>query len=119
MKDNDSICLETGNYLINNAKSIANKHFGFSIKKVIYSNNKEEKKVAELDYEIQNLFLSNYAFETSEDLLRLSLYDENLANFWLESFKQYNEIEANHRAIEEVERLSSDPDYNPCPTTID
>ena len=106
------LCLDVGKKIAFQNKTQLEYAIGLSLQKKSYeilNDNENAERIAEIKK--NNASSTPYMIEAFD----LMLFDQELLNYWLEQLKVFGEIEAEKRLVEEAIRLSSDPDYNPCP----
>jgi len=108
------ICLAVGNRLFSSSKTFMHKSIGISLQKATYSALEDKinlKKVSDSPWQ------SDTYTDEFFDALQLAVFDQELAGYWFSQLQTFGEVKTNELLIEEAIRLSSDPDYNPCPVS--
>lgn len=104
-------CIEYGQKIIDESQTIIGARLGYSVQEVAYRavGNFTESNARELEGR-----RFRYAIPSVDGLVSLMTYDEELAEFWLQSLIDFGEIDAQSVIEEEVNRRRSNPEYQPC-----
>ncbi len=104
-------CIAYGKRLESDGSTFIHNSIGLSIQKKIYKHFADITSVEEVDRK------KKIYDQTIKDMIFIDqfFHDENFANDWLTTIKNYNEADAFKRMHKEAERLMADPDYTPCP----
>lgn len=105
------LCVDAGERLAAHSKTQINHGFGNGLQKSVYEVIKDEQNLARI--KIQQEAFSKLVNESFDGYLLMG-YDAELMAYWFEQLKLFGEVEASRLLVEEVTRLTSDPDYNPC-----
>ena len=105
-------CLTMGTRQFLSGENLIEQHIGLETQKLVYEqqNNLEEaKKVETLTQEFRK---ATARLVNSHNLV---LHDKSLNKYWWENILLYGETKALQLTYAEAVRLSSDPNYDPCP----
>lgn len=106
------LCIDAGVRIASQAKSIMSESIGYSLQIVGF----EALGDFEQAESLRKVKKQIYPISSHDNAVsNLILFDEELLDYWFNNLKVHGEKKSNQLLIEEAIRLSSDPDYNPCP----
>lgn len=105
-------CIEMGKRQFSSGNNLLEQHIGLAILKLVYDqqdNSVDARKIDSLHQEFRK------ATGRLATVPNLAMHDKSLNQYWWENILLYGETKALELTFIEAVRLSSDPDYNPCP----
>ena len=110
--DITQVCLKFGERLARDANNYMLSKTGLEIQKKIYLQLKDELALSKITKQIKilNKEMSEAYFDDS-----LLFNNQGFSDYWLLAMQNYNELDANKLVKKEADRITSDPDYEPCP----
>lgn len=106
------LCADAGGIIKSQAKTSFLELTGYSLQITALEALGEVDQAISLRKEKREIYpLSEHQIAVSN----LLLFDEELIDYWFEKLKIHGEKKANLLLIDEAIRLSSNPNYNPCP----
>jgi len=107
------LCLDAGKELETNGKTILSIAYGLSLQKAVFQEIKDEESLNQVaSRKKQLLGYTDRLFSVRSNLI---YHDERLMRDWLNMMMTQGELSAQRYLHDEIIRLSSDPDYDPCP----
>ncbi|TQV89403.1 hypothetical protein [Aliikangiella coralliicola] len=105
------LCLGLGDKLVVNAKFVIEKRSGYGLQKAVYRVLNDERSIEMLEEQEKEVRQASKPVNNAFQLLSI---DAELERYWFEQLKFFGGIEAIKKLNEEVNRLTENPDYNPC-----
>ena len=107
------LCLELGKRLYQSTKTTISRNIGVALQQEIYRKLGDAASAEELEAtktSLNQIFSGKKLNKASE----LMLWDSQLLDFWFQQVRIFGELKAYSLLVEEAERLSKDPNYDPC-----
>lgn len=106
------LCLDAGRKQLSGAKTFLGHSIGATLQKVVH----EQLGQLEMARKIEETSNKLSRFSASEfRASQLMSFDAELQQFWLSKLRLFGESESFELVAKEAIRLSSNPDYDPCP----
>ncbi|MEQ8315340.1 MAG: hypothetical protein RIC17_14660 [Gammaproteobacteria bacterium] len=105
-------CLLYGERIAEGSDTNIGKILGLAVQQGVYQAIGDEDGVARMEAALEAR--QEYQNQFRSPAMSLMSYDEELADFWINSLIEHGEVETMERLHNEVQRLTANPEYQPC-----
>lgn len=111
-EDIAQVCLNYGKRLERDGGTMLSHGIGLSLQKIVHKLLNDDVSLNKVEIKRNNFNKALSEVYTDPDLFT---YDESFQDYWLLTMQNYNELETMRILKKEATRLTSDPNYTPCP----
>lgn len=105
-------CLLYGERIAEGSDTVIGKLLGLSVQQGVYQAIGDEEGVARMEAALEAR--REYQNQFRSPAMSLMSYDGGLAEFWINSLIEHGEVETMELLHNEVQRLTANPEYQPC-----